>query len=544
MGQDARRREERRTSLRRRLAGRALRVLAGRAAWVLAARAACALAGIGLYAALGQAASAAPRPNVVFVLADDLGYGDLSSYGARDLATPNIDRLASEGVRFREFYAAANTCSPSRAALLTGRYPPRSGVNAVLFHDTPEGLPAAELTLAELLRDAGYRTAMVGKWHLGNTEEFMPLSHGFDEFFGVAHSNDQKNFFVYDGRRRIPEPVDQARLMRRYTDRALDFLERAARGSEPFFLYLAPNAPHIPLYPAADFAGRSQRGRYGDVVEELDAALGELLAKLAQLGLDRETLVVFTSDNGPWLAMRDWGGSAGGLRGGKTSTFEGGQRVPALARWPGAVPAGLEVGGVATMMDWLPTLAELAGAPLPEGRVIDGRSLAAVLRSSGEREATPFFYLRLRSPLGDQRHSIGAVRDGRFKLKLPQRGYPRLLEPLARAELYRHGLLLFDLEADPGERRNVAADHPEVVARLEQEIERFEASLAPAVPVRVAAAPQDHLGWEKLWRGVAAAAAVAFAALAAVVLALWLLVRTLRRRGGARRSVPVQGGAP
>ena len=176
-----------------------------------------------------HAAAEAPRPNVILIVADDLGYGDLGAYGATDLATPNIDRLAQEGLRFTDFYAVANTCSPSRAALMTGRYPPRSGVNAVLFHDTPEGLPDREITIAELLRDAGYRTAMIGKWHLGATGEFMPLRHGFSEFFGVPHSNDEKNFFVYDGPDRLPESVDQSRLIRRYTDRALEFLERARR---------------------------------------------------------------------------------------------------------------------------------------------------------------------------------------------------------------------------------------------------------------------------------------------------------------------------
>lgn len=446
----------------------------------------------------------APRPNVILIVADDLGYGDLGAYGATDLATPNIDRLATEGIRFTDFYAVANTCSPSRAALMTGRYPPRSGVNAVLFHDTPEGLPDREITIAELLRDAGYRTGMVGKWHLGATDEFMPLRHGFSEFFGVPHSNDEKNFFVYDGSRRIPEAVDQSRLMRRYTDRALEFTEQAAKHEQPFFLYVAYNAPHVPLYPGANFAGRSKRGTFGDVVEELDASVGELIAKVGELGIERETLVIFTSDNGPWLAMRDWGGSSGGLRGGKTGTFEGGHRVPALARWPGRIPGGTQTRDVANMMDWLPTIAELAGANLPNDRTIDGRSLSAVLEGSGARETTPLFYFRLRLPIGDQRAQVGAVRDGRWKLKLPQRGYPELFEPLAMTELFAHGLLLFDLETDRAEQHDVAAEHPDVVARLAKEIQDFEASQGAAPPVLVAAAPHDHLGWEKMWRGVAA----------------------------------------
>lgn len=477
--------------------------------------------------------AAPPRPSIVLILADDLGYGDLSSYAPSDINTPNLERLAGEGMRFTDFYSAANTCSPSRAALMTGRYPPRSGVNAVLFHDTPEGLPESELTIAELLRDAGYRTAMVGKWHLGNTDQFMPLNHGFDEFFGVPHSNDEQNFFVYDGRRRLPEDVDQTHLIRRFTDRALDFLGRAAPGDQPFFLYLAYTAPHVPLYPSEQFAGRSQHGTYGDVVEELDASIGEVLGKIAALGIERETLVIFSSDNGPWLAMREWGGSAGGLRGGKTSTFEGGHRVPALARWPGHIAPGSQARGLATMMDWLPTLVALAGARLPDDRAIDGRSLSGVLQGTGERDATPFFYLRIRFPFGDQRHRIGAVRDGRWKLKLPQRGYPEVLEPLAKSELFWHGLLLFDLQADPGERHNVAAEHPDVVARLTREIADFDASLAPAVPVRVVAAPYDHTGWGSLWLGVSIAGAVAFGSLALVLFAAVRTVRWLRHRSAA-----------
>jgi arylsulfatase A-like enzyme len=482
-------------------------------------------------AALRASAADAPRPNVVFVLADDLGWGDLSSYGAADIATPNIDRLAREGVRFTDFYTAANTCSPSRAALLTGRYPPRTGVNAVLFHDTVEGLPQSEITLAELLRDAGYATALIGKWHLGSTDEFMPWSHGFDEFFGVPYSNDEANFYVYDGRHRLPESVDKSRLIRRYTDRALDFLDRAARQGRPFFLYLAHNAPHVPLDPSPAFAGRSRRGTYGDVVEELDASVGEVLDRLVALGIDDRTLVVFSSDNGPWLAMRDWGGSAGGLRGGKTGTFEGGHRVPALARWPGSIPAAGEAHGVATMMDWFPTIAELAGAALPTDRVIDGRSLVAVLRGTGERASTPFFYLQLRTPFfGDQGHAVGAVRDGRWKLKLPQRGYPQLLEPFVRLEFGRHGLLLFDLDADPGERHDVAAQHPDVVAGLQGEIDRFETSGPFPEPVRVGAAPADTRGWTRLARDVAVLTACALIPAVALLFVVFGAIRRLRRR--------------
>jgi arylsulfatase len=394
-------------------------------------------------------------------------------------------------------------------------------------------LPQDESTIPELLRDAGYRTAMIGKWHLGNADEFMPWNHGFTEFFGVPHSNDEQNFFVWDGRRRLPETVDQVRLIRRYTDRALEFLTSAAKDGAPFFLYVAHNAPHIPLYPSERFRGRSRRGTYGDVVEELDASIGELMARLVELGLDRNTLVVFTSDNGPWLAMRDWGGSAGGLRGGKTSTWEGGHRVPAVARWPAGIPAGRTVSSVADMMDWLPTFAQLAGTPIPGDRVIDGRSLVGVLEGRGERAPTPFYYFNLRVPLGDQRQrpAIGAVRDGRWKLKLAQSGwYPELFEPLARVEHYSHPQMLFDLEADPGEQQDVSAAHPDVVARLSDEIARFDAALDPAVPVLMTAAPYDHTGWERLWRGIGMVAGIVVAAAGLLVIAVVLLIRRWRRR--------------
>ena len=314
--------------------------------------------------------------------------------------------------------------------------------------------------------------------------------------------------------------------MQRYTDRALAFVRRAAERKRPFFLYLAPNAPHVPLYPSAGFAGKSRRGVYGDVVEELDAAVGEILGALAARGLERDTLVIFTSDNGPWLAMRELGGSAGGLRGGKTGTFEGGHRVPALARWPAAIPPGREAHEPATMMDWLPTIAELAGAPLPADRTIDGRSLARVLAGTGAREPTPFFYLRLRLPFGEQAYEIGAVREGRYKLALAQRGfYPALLEPILLNELQGYRQQLFDLEADPGEQRDVAGEHPDVVAGLLRSIASFEATLDPAPPVRVVALPDDHHGWEKLAKGAAIAAAIILGAALAL---LYVLVRGAR----------------
>lgn len=479
-------------------------------------------------------AAPAPRPNIVFILADDLGYGDLSSYGASDIATPNIDRLATEGILFRDHYTPANTCSPSRAALLTGRYQPRTGVNAVLGYDTLEGLPLEEITLAELLRDAGYATAMVGKWHLGQVEALMPWQQGFDYYFGPATSNDDNNFYLYESfgkqYRRFPEPVDQTALTQRYTEKALRFLDEQRNATQPFFLYLPHTIAHVPLYPHPRFAGSSQRGSFGDAVQELDDSVGQVLAKLSELGIDENTIVIFSSDNGAWRTMRELGGSNGVLREGKLTAFEGGHRVPALARWPNHIPGGQVNEQVATMMDWFVTLAHYAGAAVPTDRIIDGKSLEAVLDGSGAREETPFFYFALRPPHEEQGHRLAAVRDGKWKLKATQTGYyPQLLEPLMMVGLYSHGELLFDLDSDPGETRNVIAEHPEVAQRLRQLMADFEADNPMPRPANVKAGERDAGGWEKLWYGIAAAGFVVLLVAALVVTVLVILFRRLVR---------------
>ncbi len=483
-----------------------------------------------MFASIAQA-----RPNIIFIFADDLGYGDVGAYGATDIRTPHIDRLAAEGMRFTDFYAASNTCSPSRAALLTGRYPLRSGVNAVLFHDTMEGLPPEELTIAEVLYAAGYNTAMVGKWHLGHLPQFMPLNQGFEEFFGVPYSNDEKNFFVYDGEQRIAEAVDQQWLIKRYTERALEYIRRKADSEQPFFLYLAHNAPHVPLYPSPDFQGKSQRGIYGDVVEELDWSVGQILQALEQHDIDHNTLVVFSSDNGAWLAMRDHGGSNGVLRDGKMSAFEGGQRVPTLARWPGQIPAGEVYTEMANMMDWLPTFAALAQQPLPTDLEIDGVDITAVLRGEGEHPPGPFFYFQLRPPkLAGLEHKLAGVRDNHMKLKLPREGfYPAFLEPLMKVGLYGHDLLLFDLQQDPGEQHNLASKNRGEVERLQNLINEFERNVKPGKPVEVSAAPEDQKGWENMWQGIVLTAALV---LLSVILLLYAVVKLLANYLGKNRS--------
>jgi arylsulfatase A len=476
------------------------------------------------------AAEKAPRPHIVFILADDLGYGDLSSFGATDIRTTNIDRLAHEGIRFTDHYAAANTCSPSRASLLTGRYPPRTRVNAVLAYDTVEGLPREEITIAELLRDAGYRTAMVGKWHLGQVEAFMPWHQGFEEFFGVATSNDDYNFYLYESKgtdyRRLPEAIDQSTLTQQYTARVLQFITLHARDAHPFFLYIAHTAVHIPLHPAPAFVGKSKRGTFGDVVLELDDSVGQVLAKLQALGIDDNTLVVFSSDNGAWRTMRAHGGSNGVLREGKLTAFEGGHRVPALARWPGHIPPGIENHQVVTMMDWFPTFATLAGISVPVDRVIDGKELNAVLRGTGARESTPFYYFALRPPHETQVHRLAGVREGRWKLKLAQTGYyPHWLEPLMQVGLYHHGDLLFDLAADPGETTNVIAKHPDIAQHLRRLVDDFSRNNPMPEPIRVTALARDTTGWEQLWIGIAAAVAVV---LLFLILLAWLVIRLVQ----------------
>ncbi len=466
------------------------------------------------------------RPNFVFIFADDLGYADLSSYGSTTIDTPQLDALAANGVKFTEFYSVSQVCSPSRAALLTGRYPVRSGVNAVYFHDTMDGLPPEEITIAEILRDAGYRTGIVGKWHLGHLDRFMPWNQGFESFYGVPYSNDMRNFYLYDNQEILYEAVDQRYLTRNYTERALQFIDQ--HQSEPFFLYIAHTMPHVPLYVSPEFSGKSKGGIYGDVVEELDWSVGEVVKKLRELNLLDNTLIVFSSDNGPWLAMRDHGGSAGHLRHGKTTSFEGGQKVPTIAHWPAGIKTAQESTTVANMMDWLPTFAELAGAPLPTDRVIDGRTLAAELQGVGQREATPFFYFKMRIPvLTSSEAELAGVRDGDWKLKLAYDGlYPEALDHFIRAGRFSHPTLLFNLREDPGEQNNLAASHPDEVARLTGLIEDFENSAPAGRATLGTATGKDDSDHNNLIKGVLMAAAIV---LLPVLFALIVIVRWVRR---------------
>ena len=323
-------------------------------------------------------------PNIVVILADDLGYGDIGAYGAKRIRTPNIDRLAAGGLRFTQGYSSANVCSPSRAGLMTGRYAIRSGLAfKVVDAESMHGLPEEEETLGELVKRRGYETLYVGKWHLGNFPRFLPQKHGFDGFFGAPASNDMTNFALYDGDVLVEQPVDQTTLTRRYTDRAVRFI--ADNSAAPFMLFLAHTFPHIPLYASGEFLGKSGAGLYGDTVEELDWSTGRVLAALEENGILDNTLVIFTSDNGPFFE----GGTAG-LRGGKGTSWDGGYRVPLVASWPAVISPGRVTGAMAMNIDVLPTIAEILGLD-SAAAVVDGRSLLPVF-SGADESAHDFLY--------------------------------------------------------------------------------------------------------------------------------------------------------
>ncbi len=432
-----------------------------------------------------HAADAAKPPNIVIIFADDLGYGDLGCYGHPTIATPQLDRMAHEGLRFTQFYSAAPVCTPSRAALLTGRYPIRSGMagnkGRVLFVHSKTGIPATEHTLAEQLVGAGYQTACVGKWHLGHLPPYLPREHGFDRYFGIPYSNDMGQINgrgkprkgtplpLIRGTETIETEPDQRFLTERYTDEAVTFITEAAANDRPFFLYLPHSMPHVPLFASQRFSGTSARGLYGDVIETIDWSTGKILDTLRDLGLAESTFVFFTSDNGPWLTYQLHGGSAGLLRGGKGSTWEGGMRVPGIAWWPSRIPAGQISKALGTTMDLYTTCLAMAGVELPADRTIDGVDVSPVLFAEGEEANRPFFYYR-----GPE---LFAVRHGPWKLHFKtQSGYgqrkPEIHDPP----------LLFHVDHDPAERFDVAKDHPEVIASLVEQVERHQQNLEPGEP--------------------------------------------------------------
>lgn len=430
--------------------------------------------------AVSQPTQAQERPNIVLIMADDLGYGDLGCYGAKDIKTPNLDRLAREGIRFTDFYVAQPVCTASRVGLLTGCYPNRLGMYGALGPKSQIGINPDETLLPELLKQQGYATGIIGKWHLGDHAEFLPTKHGFDSYFGLPYSNDMwphhpeapRNYpplSLYENDRIIDADVsaeDQSHLTEQYAQHAVHFIE--ANRDKPFFLYFAHTFPHVPLYAGARFRGKSRGGLYGDVIEEMDAAVGDILATLKKNKLEKKTIVIFTSDNGPWRRYGNHAGSPGPLREGKGTVFEGGIRVPFLARWPGHIPAGRVQHTPAMNIDLLPTLARQVGAGLPS-RPIDGKDIMPLLASQrgakSPHDAYLFYY---------NQNELQALRSGQWKLILPHtmtqsvEGHPVGKDGMP-GENFRLAITapeLYDLSADPGEKQNVAAKQPNVLERL------------------------------------------------------------------------------
>jgi arylsulfatase A len=444
------------------------------------------------------------QPNIVLINCDDLGYGDLPPYGNTVMNTPHIDRLAQGGVRFTSFYACNSLCTPSRFGLLTGRYPDRAGLGWLLlprrsarmtlrnlvengwyavgwelykllsriglmdYGKLPKvkGIPAKEITIAKALKSAGYRTGMVGKWHLGeftHYPEYNPVHYGFDFFFGVPHSNDMIDFALYRNTECLsPEFTDLAALTGLYTREAIQFIDQSEGG--PFFLYFAHNYPHQPLHASEKFMGKSKGGRYGDTIEEIDWSLGELVRVLQERGQLENTLIVLTSDNGPW-----YNGSPGGLRGRKGQSYEGGFRIPMIAHWPGNIPAGTVCPEPAMNIDWFPTCLALAGVCLPQDRVINGKDITGLLTGNEKQSPHDVFYFY-------HNQSLEAIRVGKWKYipKINTMVWPLAMDKKWASAGSYHAPWLYDLEADPTESYSLKEDHPEVIERMKQTFQQWE----------------------------------------------------------------------
>ena len=417
--------------------------------------------------------ASADKPNFIIIFADDQGYQDVGCFGSPHIKTPNLDRMASEGMKFTDFYSAASVCSPSRAALLTGCYPPRVGITKVLFPRDNIGLNPKEITIADALKTRGYSCACIGKWHLGHLPEFLPTSNGFDSYFGIPYSNDmdgvkdknknldrawqQKDYSPWNvplmrNEEIIERPANQTTLIERYTDEAVGFIRK--NKYNPFFLYLPHTMPHVPLFVSDEFFVEDVYKAYKATIEQIDFSVGQVLEAIKKSGLDKNTLVVFTSDNGPWLSKKHHGGSALPLRDGKFSTYEGGMREPTIMHWPGKIPANKVCSEVCGTIDLLPTFAELAGTKAPSDRVIDGKDIRPLMfaKSGAKSPHKAYFYYR--------GNNLEAVRNGRWKLRRAKKN-----------------IELYDLKADISEKNNLSDKYPDIVKRLTDMMKNFDSEL-------------------------------------------------------------------
>jgi arylsulfatase A-like enzyme len=451
--------------------------------------------GILIFVSCKQSPQLTKPINFIVIFADDLGYGDLSSFGHPTIKTPNLDRMATEGQKWTNFYAGASVCTPSRAALLTGRLPIRSGMSSnkhrVLFTDSHNGLPNEEITLAEQLKKANYTTACIGKWHLGHKEAYLPLQHGFDYYFGIPYSNDMdvpeavlkekggywnvlrdpknnliKNFQVplIKNNEIIERPADQNNITRRYSEETIKFIKK--NKNKPFFIYLAHNLPHVPLFASKEALGKSSRGLYGDVVEEIDHGVGKILNTLKEEGLDKNTLVVFTSDNGPWTAYNEQGGSAGLLRAGKGTTWEGGMREPTIFWAPERISPGI-IDKMGSTMDIFNTFSNIAGVSLPEDRILDSYDLSPLLFENKNTERDHLFYYR--------GTNLYAIRLGDFKAHYVTQGeYGQFGEK----EIHNPPLL-YNLNQDPSEQYNIALQHPDILQAMKNLVMAHQEKMIP-----------------------------------------------------------------
>jgi len=436
------------------------------------------------------------KPNFIIVFVDDMGYGDLGSYGHPTINTPNLDKMAYEGQKWTQFYSASSVCTPSRAAILTGRLPIRNGMigkrNRVLFPNSKYGLPNSEITIAEKLKESGYKTAAIGKWHLGHKKEYLPLQHGFDYYYGIPYSNDMdkmngetccpgsKYWQKYENKNPgstkfynvplienndiIERPVDQTTITKRFSDKAVEFIKN--NKEDNFFIYLAHNLPHIPLYASDNFLGKSKRGLYGDVIEEIDHGMGLIMEELKKNHLDKNTIVVFTSDNGPWLPFETHSGSAGLLREGKGTTWEGGQRIPGIF-WGAGIKPGV-INDLGSTMDIFPTLLEMSNTNMVDDRIIDGVSIKNTLLKHESSKRETIFYYRSRE--------IYAVRYRDYKAHLITQGaynYPKGSDKKIILDIP----LLYNLNIDPSEKYNIADKNPEILLEIDKIIEKHKKNL-------------------------------------------------------------------